>query len=41
MSVSHFHSKVFRKFLTILIGSVWVFHGLYSKVSNGIPRTAS
>ncbi len=24
--------------LTILIGSVWVFHGLYSKVSEGIPR---
>jgi hypothetical protein len=22
----------------ILIGSVWVFHGLYSKVLNGIPR---
>ena len=21
-----------------LIGSVWVFHGLYSKLSNGIPR---
>ena len=27
-----------RKFLTILIGSVWVFHGLFSKVSNGVPR---
>jgi hypothetical protein len=22
----------------ILIGSVWVFHGLYSKILNGIPR---
>lgn len=22
----------------ILIGSVWVFHGLYSKIFNGIPR---
>ncbi len=28
----------YRKFLTVLIGSVWVFHGLFSKVSNGIPR---
>jgi hypothetical protein len=24
--------------LTVLIGSVWVFHGLYSKLLNGIPR---
>lgn len=23
---------------TILIGSVWVFHGLYSKLLNGVPR---
>lgn len=38
MSVSYLHSKPFHKLLTILIGSVWVFHGLYSKVSNGIPR---
>ena len=22
----------------IMIGSVWVFHGLYSKIFNGIPR---
>jgi hypothetical protein len=22
----------------LLIGSVWVFHGLYSKILNGIPR---
>ena len=22
----------------ILLGSVWVFHGLYSKILNGIPR---
>ena len=28
----------FHKFLTIFIGSVWVFHGLFSKLSNGIPR---
>jgi DoxX-like family len=31
-------SKNFHLFLTILIGSVWVFHGLYSKISGGIPR---
>ena len=31
-------SNKFRKFLGILIGSVWVFHGFYSKISNGIPR---
>ena len=31
-------TPLFRKLLTILIGSVWVFHGLYSKVYNGIPR---
>lgn len=24
--------------LTILLGSVWVFHGLYSKIGGGIPR---
>jgi len=24
--------------LTILIGSVWVFHGLFSKLADGIPR---
>ena len=24
--------------LTVLIGSVWIFHGLYSKLLNGIPR---
>src|ERR1041385_5557589 len=24
--------------IQILIGSVWVFHGLYSKILNGIPR---
>ena len=33
-----FHTTLFHKLLTVLIGSVWVFHGLYSKVSNGIPR---
>jgi hypothetical protein len=24
--------------LTILISSVWIFHGLYSKLLNGVPR---
>lgn len=38
MSIDYFQTQSFRKILTILIGSVWVFHGLYSKVSNGIPR---
>lgn len=28
----------FHTALTVLIGSVWVFHGLYSKISDGIPR---
>ena len=27
-----------RTILGILIGSVWVFHGLYSKICDGIPR---
>ena len=33
-----FRSSNFRTLLTILIGSVWVFHGFYSKISDGIPR---
>lgn len=33
-----FHNTISRKLATILIGSVWIFHGFYSKVSNGIPR---
>lgn len=34
-----FHqSHNFRKVLTILIGSVWCFHGLYSKILDGIAR---
>ncbi len=28
----------FHQFLTIFFGSVWGFHGLFSKLSNGIPR---
>jgi uncharacterized membrane protein YphA (DoxX/SURF4 family) len=34
----HFHPTPFRKLLTLFIGSVWVFHGLFSKLSGGIPR---
>lgn len=28
----------FQVVLTVFIGSVWVFHGLYSKILMGIPR---
>src|SRR2546422_5015417 len=31
-------SETFHMLAQIVIGSVWVFHGLYSKVLNGIPR---
>ena len=31
-------SRKFHLALRILIGSVWVFHGLYSKLLDGIPR---
>ena len=31
-------SDTFHIVAQILIGSVWVFHGLYSKILNGIPR---
>ncbi len=33
MTAEHFHIAA-----QIVIGSVWVFHGLYSKILNGIPR---
>jgi hypothetical protein len=34
-----FHVSVrTRTLLTVVIGSVWIFHGLYSKVLDGIPR---
>jgi len=29
---------MFHILAQIVIGSVWVFHGLYSKILNGIPR---
>lgn len=33
-----FHSTTFHFVITGFIGSVWVFHGLYSKICAGIPR---
>ena len=33
-----FRSETFHIAAQIVIGSVWVFHGLYSKILNGIPR---
>lgn len=35
---SFLRSDGFHIFAQILIGSVWIFHGLYSKLLNGIPR---
>lgn len=35
---SFFLSDTFHIAAQIIIGSVWVFHGLYSKILNGIPR---
>jgi hypothetical protein len=35
---SFFLSDTFHITAQIVIGSVWVFHGLYSKILNGIPR---
>src|SRR5437867_533159 len=35
---SFFQSNTFHIASQIVIGSVWVFHGLYSKILNGIPR---
>lgn len=37
---SFFHSRTFQLALTVIIGSVWVFHGFYSKILSGIPRHA-
>lgn len=36
--MSFYQSIRFRSTLAILIGSVWVFHGLYSKILDGVPR---
>jgi hypothetical protein len=35
---SLFRSETFHIVAQIVIGSVWVFHGVYSKIFNGIPR---
>jgi hypothetical protein len=35
-----FHSKTCQLIITGIIGSVWLFHGLYSKILSGIPRHA-
>lgn len=35
---SFLQSDAFHVFAQIVIGAVWVFHGLYSKIFNGIPR---
>jgi hypothetical protein len=35
---SFIQSDVFHTAAQIVIGSVWVFHGFYSKILNGIPR---
>ncbi len=36
--LSFLQSDIFQTVAGILIGSVWVFHGLYSKILNRIPR---
>jgi hypothetical protein len=33
-----FQSEAFHIAAQVVIGSVWIFHGLYSKILNGIPR---
>lgn len=35
---SFLQSDAFHLVAQTVIGSVWVFHGLYSKIFNGIPR---
>src|SRR5437899_2615620 len=35
---SFFQSETLHVAAQIVIGSVWVFHGFYSKILNGIPR---
>lgn len=36
--MTFFQSPIFHTLSQIVIGIVWVFHGLYSKILNGIPR---
>ncbi len=35
---SFIQTDTFQTISSIIIGSVWVFHGLHSKILNGIPR---
>jgi DoxX-like family len=35
---SFLQSNAFHVVAQIFIGSVWLFHGIYSKILNGIPR---
>ena len=37
-AISLLQTDTFQTLSAILIGSVWVFHGLYSKILNRIPR---
>lgn len=34
----HFQPERLHFFAQCVIGCVWIFHGLYSKILNGIPR---
>jgi hypothetical protein len=36
--VAFHQSHSFEIFSQLVIGGVWMFHGLYSKILNGIPR---
>ena len=36
--ISYLQSESLRLAVGIFVGSIWVFHGLYSKILNGIPR---
>jgi hypothetical protein len=36
--ITFLESDALHTVAQIIIGSVWVFHGLYSKLFNGIPR---
>jgi hypothetical protein len=38
MLMAFIHSHTFQMLSGITVGSVWLFHGLYSKILNGIPR---
>src|SRR6476620_6477916 len=38
MSMAWLRSESFHLLAQIIVGGVWVFHGLYSKVFNRIPR---